>query len=192
MVSAWPRALNHVTTQADLPSEQSRHNRPCPNATVNPRIHRPASATSSSRLSDLATLHGRAQPRATPGSAKSEIWISEQAHIPVRPEPIGKTARTKLARYAVRHARAELRKAGTRPPTDHEALLAANLDRHRTPESEPRLCACGCGQPTHVVTAGGPRRHGNLHFRDRRPLRTTSTVPCHGYSHFGALYLSLR
>jgi hypothetical protein len=64
-----------------------------------------------------------------PGYARREIWISERAHVPARAEPIGKTARTKLARYAIRHARAQLRAAGIRPPTDREALLAAYLEQ---------------------------------------------------------------
>jgi hypothetical protein len=59
----------------------------------------------------------------------------------------GKTARAKLTEYAIKHARAQLRAAGIRPPTDHEALLAAYLDRQTEPDPEPHLCACGCGRP---------------------------------------------
>jgi hypothetical protein len=72
-----------------------------------------------------------------PGYARREVWISERAHVPGRPEPIGKTARTKLARYAVRHARARLRQAGIRPPAGHEALLAAYLGHRQADTATP-------------------------------------------------------
>lgn len=57
-------------------------------------------------------------------------------------QPIGTTAQAKLTAHAITHARAQLHANGTRPPTDHEAVLATYLDRNRQ-----RLCACGCGEP---------------------------------------------
>jgi hypothetical protein len=62
-------------------------------------------------------------------------------------QPIGRNVRSKLTAYAIQHARVELRSAGIRPPTDHEALFAACLDRRRPAAPEPQLCACGCGRP---------------------------------------------
>jgi hypothetical protein len=68
-------------------------------------------------------------------------------------------ARAKLTAFAIRHARAQLRAHGTRPPADPEALLATYLKQQRAPGPEPRLCACGCGQPVPAATRGRPRRY---------------------------------
>ena len=69
-------------------------------------------------------------------------------------ELTGNPARAKLADYTLALARAQLREHGIRRPPDREALLAAYLDWQRAPEPEPRLCACGCGQPIQT----GPHR----------------------------------
>jgi len=47
------------------------------------------------------------------------------------------TVRAKLTAYAIRHARTQLRAAGIRPPTNHEALLAAHLDQQLAPRPQP-------------------------------------------------------
>ncbi|MGZ4804660.1 MAG: hypothetical protein ACXV9P_18820, partial [Acidimicrobiia bacterium] len=60
---------------------------------------------------------------------------------------VGKDARERLTNHAIRHARAQLRAASTRPPTDPEARLATDHDRPSAPTPEPGLCACGCGHP---------------------------------------------
>jgi hypothetical protein len=58
--------------------------------------------------------------------------------------------------HAAAHARARLRAAGIRPPTDPEALLAAYLDRQTAPAPEPQLCACGSAQPITKRGSRGP------------------------------------
>jgi hypothetical protein len=55
--------------------------------------------------------------------------------------------RKNIADYLHKYTGAQLRAAGIRPPTDHEALLAAYLNRDAARDPEPQLCACGCGQP---------------------------------------------
>jgi hypothetical protein len=74
-------------------------------------------------------------------------------------KPIGKTARAKLTAYAIAHARAQLRAAGTPRPPDPEALLATCLDHQQgAPGPEPRLCACGCGRPVKRGDRGRPAK----------------------------------
>ena len=69
-------------------------------------------------------------------------------------QTLRRDARAKLTDHAVKHARAQLRTAGIRRPPDHEALLAAYLDWQSAPALEPRLCACGCGEPVPAARAG--------------------------------------
>jgi hypothetical protein len=81
---------------------------------------------------------------------------------------VGAVARNKLTACAIKHARAQLRAAGIRPPIDPEAVLAAYLDRERAIVSEPLLCGCGCRQ---LVT--GRRRyvdqaHRQAAYRQRK------------------------
>jgi hypothetical protein len=91
----------------------------------------------------------------------------------------GKTARAnavraKLTAYAIKHVRAQLRQAGIRPPTDHEALLAAYLERQsrRAVAREPELCACGCGQPIPGdQRRGQPRKYIDETHRKRAQRR---------------------
>lgn len=86
-----------------------------------------------------------------PGYAKREEWIAEQTSVALPGATVSKTTRAKLTTYAILHARAQLRAAGTRPPTDHEALLAAYLDHAE------RRCA-HCGQPL----AGKQRKYCSI------------------------------
>jgi len=60
---------------------------------------------------------------------------------------VGTDARERLTNHVIRHARAQLRAASTRPSTDPEAILATYHDRPNAPTPEPGLCACGSGQP---------------------------------------------
>ena len=69
---------------------------------------------------------------------------------------VGKHARERLTHHAITHARAQLRDAPSRPPTDPEALLAAYLDQPSAPVHVPPLCACGCGQPVNRRGSRGP------------------------------------
>jgi hypothetical protein len=111
-----------------------------------------------------------------PGYARRQDWTAERARVPVSPEPIGKTARAKLAAYAVAHARAQLRNAGIPRPPDHKALLAVyleQLDRQATPDPESRLCACGCGQPVPAARRGRPRRYIDETHRKRAQRSST-------------------
>jgi hypothetical protein len=75
-----------------------------------------------------------------------------------------KTVYAKLTAYAVKHARAQLRAAGIRPATDHEALLATYLNHQNAPAPQappPRLCA-GCGQPIQRGRRGpAPKWHSD-------------------------------
>jgi hypothetical protein len=69
---------------------------------------------------------------------------------------------------AIKHARDQLRKAGIRPPTDNEALLAASIDRQSDPAADPCLCACGCGQPARRGRRGPASKWHSDACRKRR------------------------
>ena len=69
-------------------------------------------------LRAIADRHGGLSVQGRPGSRLGRS--SGPASAPM-------AARTKLARYAVTHARSQLRKSGIQPPADHETLLAEYL-----------------------------------------------------------------
>ena len=73
-------------------------------------------------------------------------------------QPVSAETQQKLTRYVLYRARVQLRAAGIPRPPDHEALLAAYLDRQSTPDPEPQLCACGCGQPIPAESRRGRAR----------------------------------
>ena len=80
-------------------------------------------------------------------------------------------ARAKLTAYTLALARAQLRAACIRRPPDREALLATYLDRQTAQDPEPRLCACGCGQPLPAGTRGRPRKYIDEAHRKRAQRR---------------------
>jgi hypothetical protein len=89
--------------------------------------HHHRSLTAAWRCCTQMERHYRRRYAGRPGYAPREEWFAEPMLVPVHSKQVGKTTRAKLARYAVGHARAELRKAGVQPPAEHEALLTAYL-----------------------------------------------------------------
>ena len=87
-----------------------------------------------------------------------------------------RSRRDQLTDHAMRHARAQLRAAGTPRPPDHEALLATYVDRQRAPDPEPQLCTCGCGQPIPTdERRGQPRKYiDETHRKRATPIRGAS------------------
>ncbi len=90
-------------------------------------------------------------------------------------QPISAETQQKLNRYVLYRAGAQLKRAGiienSRLMSD-EALLATYLDRSSEPApEEPRLCACGCGEPLPAGTRGRPRKYIDETHRKRAARR---------------------
>jgi hypothetical protein len=69
------------------------------------------------------------------------------------------------------HARAQLRRAGIRPPADHEALLAAYLELLKT--ADPEVFACERGKPPPTANRPGPPRKYIDETHRKRAHRST-------------------
>ena len=133
----------------------------CSTSTATPRETRsgsspsPCSAHSSSRRSRPAP-GDRSAPSSEPAPARPS------AGTPARSSPTtpSSTRAPGSAPFGI-----------PRPP-DREALLATYLDRQSAPALEPRLCACGCGQPI----VGRPSRGRPREVPQRRAPQTSSTT----------------
>jgi hypothetical protein len=116
-----------------------------------------------------------AQSAATTGLSKATVKKA-RAGMLTGTTKRARAARAKLTAYPIRHARAQLRAAGIHRPHDHQALLATHLNRPTDlAPPEPRLCACGCGQPIPGDgRRGRPRKYIDEAHRKRSQRQTAA------------------